>query len=126
MEEAEQARLEALQEAWDLESELLDQIAEKQNELLEQQQEQEIAKAESRAKKLVDLGEGMLNNMDRLDEFVTDMIRRWAEDLIKAFAVQTLTDAFTGGLGPKILGFAGGGKSGKLLGGKGVGGFLGG
>ena len=126
MEEAEQARLEALQEAWDLESELLDQIAEKQNELLEQQQEQEIAKAESRAKKLVDLGEGMLNNMDRLDEFVTDMIRRWAEDLIKAFAVQTLADAFTGGLGPKILGFAGGGKSGKLLGGKGGGGFLGG
>lgn len=126
MEEAEQARLEALQEAWDLESELLDQIAEKQNELLEQQQEQRIAEAESRAEELVDLGEGMLNNMDRLDEFVTDMIRRWAEDLIKAFAVQTLADAFTGGLGGKILGFAGGGKSGKLLGGKGVGGFLGG
>lgn len=126
MEEAEQARLEALQEAWDLESELLDQVAEKQNELLEQQQEQRIAEAESRAEELVDLGEGMLNNMDRLDEFVTDMIRRWAEDLIKAFAVQTLADAFTGGLGGKILGFAGGGKSGKLLGGKGVGGFLGG
>ena len=126
MEEAEQARLEALQEAWDSECELLDQIAEKQNELLEQQQEERIAEAESRAEDLVDLGEGMLNNMDRLDEFVTDMIRRWAEDLIKAFAVQTLTDAFTGGLGGKILGYKGGGKSGKLLGGNGVGGFLGG
>ena len=65
---------------------------------------------ENLAETMVDTGEGMLENMHDLDDYVEDMIKRWAAQLLKAFALQTLTDAFTGGLGGKLLGASGGGK----------------
>ncbi len=105
---AKQELLEAQRDAWNEEQ---DRFAERRSEEKKAQQE----RMEGLAETLVDTYSGIFDNMENLDEYVEDMIKRWAAQLLKAFAIQTLTDAFTGGLGGKLLGAGGGGK---LLGGK--------
>jgi transcription termination factor NusB len=109
-EQAAEEEYEAYRELWNAEAEHYDEIADKRNSQLEELQEIQAQQAEDAAALIVDTGAGMLENMHDLDDYVEDMIKRWAIQLLKAFALQTLTDAFTGGLGGKLLGASGGGK----------------
>jgi transcription termination factor NusB len=108
--DAAQAEIDALNEQRELAAELYEMIADKQNEYLSEQQEAAEKRGEETAEMLVDTYSGIFDNMENLDEYVEDMIKRWAAELLKAFALQSLTDAFTGGLGGKLMGAGGGGK----------------
>lgn len=108
--------------ARDAKAALEDQIAlqeewwEERQSQLRDEAEAALDRSRALAESIVDVEADMFSNMEHLDEYVEDMIKRWAAELLKAFALQTLTDAFTGGLGGKLLGAAGGGKGGKFLG----------
>jgi len=102
--------------ARDAKAALEDQIAlqeewwEERQSQLQDEAEAALDRSRALAEGIVDVGADMFSNMEHLDEYVEDMIKRWAAELLKAFALQSLTDAFTGGLGGKLMGAGGGGK----------------
>lgn len=108
--EAGQALLDANEELLDAQREAWLEEQERWAERRAEEKEYQQQRMEDLAETLTDTYSGIFDNMDNLDEYVEDMIKRWASQLLKAFAMQTLTDAFTGGLGGKLLGASGGGK----------------
>lgn len=108
-----QDRARVIEEALEDELRLYDEMIDKQNEYIEEQYESTKERQEQIARDLGDAFDGMFDNFDRLDDYVVDVIKGWAREMLKAFAIQGFTQLLTGGMGGvggKIPGLMGGGK----------------